>query len=76
MSFSLDLYVRAVRFAATAHGAQKMPGLDVPYIAHPCQVADEIILALQKEPHDILGPASAVLSARLAERMRSYQAYE
>src|SRR5581483_5697870 len=63
MSFSLDLYVRAVRFAAIAHGAQKMPGLEVPYIAHPCQVAAEVILALQKEPHD--NPDLAVACALL-----------
>ncbi len=63
MSFSLDLYVRAVRFAALAHGAQKMPGLEVPYIAHPCQVAAEIILALQQESHD--SPDLAVTCALL-----------
>lgn len=63
MSFSLDLYVRAVRFAALAHGPQKMPGLEVPYIAHPCQVAAEVILALQKEPHD--APDLAVACALL-----------
>src|SRR6266496_1702418 len=63
MSFSLDLYVRAVRFAAQAHGAQKMPGLEVPYIAHPCQVAAEVILTLQKEKHDL--PDLAVACALL-----------
>lgn len=30
---------RAFAFAATAHGAQRRKGSDVPYIVHPCEVA-------------------------------------
>jgi (p)ppGpp synthase/HD superfamily hydrolase len=48
--FSPDLYVRAAHFAALAHGTQKMPGLEIPYIVHPCSVAMEVILALTAEP--------------------------
>lgn len=61
--FSPDLYLRALRFAAAAHGAQKVPGSDLPYVVHVCAVAAEVIAALGHEPHDDpdLGVACALL---------------
>ena len=61
--FSADLYVRACHFAASAHGLQKMPGVEIPYIVHPCCVAMEVILALRAEPreHPDLAVACALL---------------
>jgi (p)ppGpp synthase/HD superfamily hydrolase len=50
--FNADLFVRASHFAALAHGAQKMPGLEIPYIVHPACVAMEVILALTAEPRE------------------------
>jgi (p)ppGpp synthase/HD superfamily hydrolase len=50
--FSVDLYLKALRFAASAHGAQKVPGTDHPYLVHVCSVAAEVIAAFQHEPHD------------------------
>lgn len=61
--FSADLYVRACHFAAAAHGAQKMPGVEIPYIVHPCCVAMEVILALRVEPRK--SPDLAVACALL-----------
>ncbi len=52
MTFSQDQYVKALHFAARAHGEQKTP-LDMPYVVHVSSVAMEVIAALQAEPgHD------------------------
>jgi guanosine-3',5'-bis(diphosphate) 3'-pyrophosphohydrolase len=50
--FSADVYLKALRFAASAHGAQKVPGTDHPYLVHVCSVAAEVIAALQHEPQE------------------------
>jgi (p)ppGpp synthase/HD superfamily hydrolase len=40
VSFDPDLYLRALRFAARAHGDQRMPGVDgFPYVVHVTSVA-------------------------------------
>lgn len=40
MSFDPDLYLRALRFAARAHGDQRMPGQErFPYVVHVTSVA-------------------------------------
>jgi (p)ppGpp synthase/HD superfamily hydrolase len=44
--FSPDRYVAALRFAATKHSAQKVPGTDLPYVVHVVTVASEVIAAL------------------------------
>jgi (p)ppGpp synthase/HD superfamily hydrolase len=46
-----DLYRRALHFAAVAHGAQKVPGSEMPYLVHVCTVAAEVVSALEAEPH-------------------------
>jgi (p)ppGpp synthase/HD superfamily hydrolase len=51
--FSPELYGRALRFAAGAHGEQRVPGTEHPYVVHVCTVAAEVIAALEVEPrHD------------------------
>ncbi|APR77810.1 Guanosine polyphosphate pyrophosphohydrolase/synthetase [Minicystis rosea] len=52
MAFSQNEYVRALHFAARAHGEQKTP-LGLPYVSHVASVAMEVIVALYAEPgHD------------------------
>ena len=49
MPFSQDLYLKALTFAARAHGEQKTP-LGLPYIVHVSSVAMEVMAALRAEP--------------------------
>jgi (p)ppGpp synthase/HD superfamily hydrolase len=48
--FSQDLYKRALDFAAAAHGDQKVPGTEHPYVTHLAKVAMETIAACQADP--------------------------
>ena len=43
--FAPDRYVAALRFAAARHGAQKVPGTDLPYVVHITSVTAEVIAA-------------------------------
>jgi (p)ppGpp synthase/HD superfamily hydrolase len=46
-------YLKALRFAAEAHGAQTFPGTKLPYLLHVGLVCMEVIAALREEPaHD------------------------
>lgn len=47
---SPELYVRALRFASAAHGEQRMPDGDHPYLVHVTSVAIEVVTALHVEP--------------------------
>ena len=49
MWFSQDLYLKALTFAARAHGEQKTP-VGLPYIVHVSSVAMEVMAALRAEP--------------------------
>ena len=49
MSFSPDLYLKALTFAARAHGDQKTP-TGLPYVVHVTSVCMELTRALQAEP--------------------------
>lgn len=49
-SWSPDEYAAALLFAAQAHGAQKVPGTELPYITHVVLVTAEVINALVVEP--------------------------
>jgi (p)ppGpp synthase/HD superfamily hydrolase len=49
MPFSQDAYLRALHFAARAHGEQKTP-MGLPYVVHVSSVAMELISALYAEP--------------------------
>ena len=46
-NFAQDLYVKAYKFAATAHKDQRVPGTELPYIMHISFVAMEVIAAMQ-----------------------------
>ena len=52
--WSPDVYIRAYRYAATAHWnsekKQLVPGTNIPYLMHFSMVAMEVIAALGKEP--------------------------
>lgn len=45
-TFSRDLYMRAWNFATARHHGQKMPGSELPYIAHVGAVAMEVLGAI------------------------------
>ena len=44
--WSPDLYLAAWNYAAQMHGGQKVPGMEVPYLAHIGAVAMEVMTAL------------------------------
>src|SRR5262249_59854843 len=62
MAFSQDLYLKALHFAARAHGDQRTP-TGLPYVVHLSSVTMEVIAALQAEPghDDDLAVTSALL---------------
>jgi (p)ppGpp synthase/HD superfamily hydrolase len=47
MSFNPDTYSHAWWFAAEAHGEQKVPGSELPYLVHIGNVAMEILAACE-----------------------------
>jgi len=51
--WSPDVYIKAYRYAATAHWnsekKQLVPGTDLPYLMHFSMVATEVIATLGKE---------------------------
>ncbi len=47
--FDPDTYRRALEFAATAHGAQRVPGTGLPYVVHVTAVCAEVLAALAVE---------------------------
>lgn len=49
MSFSPDVYLRALNFAARAHADQKTP-IGLPYVVHLSTVCMELIRAIHSEP--------------------------
>ncbi|MCK6544553.1 HD domain-containing protein [Myxococcota bacterium] len=49
MPFSQDVYLRALHFAARAHGEQKTP-MGLPYVVHLSSVTMELIAGLRAEP--------------------------
>lgn len=55
MEFSPDSYHRVLRFAAQAHGEQRLPGPPLPYVVHLAGVAMEVMAAA-------LAPAAEVPS--------------
>jgi (p)ppGpp synthase/HD superfamily hydrolase len=52
IAWSSETVTRALRFAAEAHNAQKVPGTKLPYLLHLGQVMTEVAAALQVEPAD------------------------
>lgn len=43
--WTAELYQKALRFAALAHGGQTLPGSKIPYVVHISNVTMEILLA-------------------------------
>lgn len=44
--WSQDQYQKAIRFAGTVHGNQKIPGTELPYIIHVSNVCMEVLAAI------------------------------
>jgi (p)ppGpp synthase/HD superfamily hydrolase len=49
MQWSVELYRKALKFAANAHGQQVVPGQKYSYVVHLCSVCAEVMNALQFE---------------------------
>lgn len=62
-SWSPELYRAALVFAAEAHGGQKVPGSERPYVTHPVEVAAELCAAMLVDP--VSDPDLAVQCALL-----------
>lgn len=48
-SWNQDIYIKTLIFAATAHGSQKVPGTELPYLTHVTLVTMEVIAALSHD---------------------------
>ncbi len=44
--WSQELYLKALRFAGEAHGDQKIPGTELPYVIHLTSVCMEVMTAV------------------------------
>jgi (p)ppGpp synthase/HD superfamily hydrolase len=65
MLWSPDRYSEALRFAAAAHRGQTVPGSDMPYLAHVCNVAMEVMTAIASADDGVAHPDLAVQCALL-----------
>ena len=52
--WSQDRYLEALQFAEAAHRQQRIPGGDVPYVVHVCQVAMEVMACPEAEDLAVL----------------------
>jgi (p)ppGpp synthase/HD superfamily hydrolase len=64
MRWSQDVYVRALHFAARAHGEQKTP-TGMPYVVHVASVAMEVIAALGCEDAETVCDGDLAVAAAL-----------
>ena len=69
-SWNQDLYLDALNFAALAHLGQTIPGGDVPYTVHLCQVAMEVMAS---PAGDDLSLACALLHDTLEDTSTSFE---
>lgn len=69
-SWNQDLYLDALNFAALAHLGQTIPGGDVPYTVHLCQVAMEVMAS---PACDDLSLACALLHDTLEDTSTSFE---
>ena len=69
-----DAYLKALDFAAKAHLGQTIPGGEVPYTVHLCQVAMEV-MAFPSEADD-LAVCCALLHDTLEDTSTTYQELE
>lgn len=61
--WSQECYIKALLFAADVHGSQKIPGSELPYLAHLTMVSMEVMAALAVE--DVLDGNLAIQCALL-----------
>ncbi len=73
MNWNQDLYLDALNFAAKAHHGQTIPGGEVPYVVHLCQVAME---AMASPVCDNLSLCCAVLHDTLEDTETTYAELE
>lgn len=73
MSWNQDLYLDALNFAATAHLGQTIPGGEIPYVVHLCQVAME---AMASPACDNLSLCCAVLHDTLEDTETTFAELE
>jgi (p)ppGpp synthase/HD superfamily hydrolase len=66
MKLSSDLYQRVLRFAGRAHGEQRVPGSELPYLVHLTGVAIEVVTAVLAEPAPLADPFDLDLAATAA----------
>lgn len=52
MSWNPDLYQKALNFAAKAHQKQHIPGGEIPYVTHVCNVCMEAVHATLQSPKE------------------------
>ena len=71
--WSQDRYLEALAFAEMAHRQQRIPGGDVPYVVHVCQVAMEVTAC--PEAGD-LAVQCALLHDTIEDTGTSYQQIE
>lgn len=76
--FDTDRYAQALRFAATAHAGQTVPGTPLPYIVHVATVAAEVMAALAAESHPDpdLAIACALLHDTLEDTATTFETLE
>lgn len=66
-TWSSELYVASLRFAAERHAGQLVPGSELPYLVHVVSVAAEVVATLADEPFD--APDLAVQCALLHDTL-------
>jgi len=52
LTWSQDKFIKTYNFAAKAHGDQKLPGSDLPYMVHISLVCMEVMALQEVEPMD------------------------
>ena len=52
LTWSQDKFIKAFNFAAKAHGKQKLPGSELPYMVHVSLVCMEVMALQEVEPMD------------------------
>jgi len=67
VTFSVDRYSEALRFAAARHDGQLVPGTELPYLVHVVSVAAEVIAAIAIDRVD--DPDLAVTCALLHDTL-------
>lgn len=73
-----DLYIKALRFAAQAHGDQKVPGTNLSYLVHLTSVCLEVMTALpqQNDLNADLAIPCALLHDVIEDTRMTYQQVE